>query len=1657
MSGGDGYQACVAAWFCAQILAEKNAVNAWRLNSGETFEMLETHTENPVDDIFVQTSLRRNLYISVKIQIYNQRSENSDFASFVSQAVSEFAESQEGGEADCRILLITSSKSSQKIRKGLRNIFADIRSSSHRVRAGLPKNADEADVWMNFTTHAKTIWMKKLGSVPTDEQIRQLAGTIWIEVLDVEAGGSDELFSLSLLNSLLVGGNEQGETAWKLLIQYCQHLQTQSGGTNRQLLRNELVRLGLRLKATPSFAADIEKLKKISRKNLLLSHDLSVIKVGEKEIKINRPVKNVLMNAAEVGSLIITGDAGAGKSGVLYELANDTLTTEKDFVFLTVDKIEAKSRTALRGELEQLEHDLIEILNEWNGVEPAFLIIDALDASRDAEKYRFFNNLIEEIFASGGRWRVILSIRRFDLRYNQTLSHLFAGSPIEDYALQEFSHLRHINIRDLTVAEWLQIVPQYPDFGTLYINSNDDLRKLLMLPFNLKLVGELFGAGVSLEELNPFHAQIELLEKYWKVRVSDADHDGSACESALIKPVETMVQNRQMQISRREILTATDDRTLHEILHRGVLTEWEQSTNGRIDNGVIAFPHHVLFDYAVARLFLRGTAETLTKKLERDKQLVLAIRPSILLHFQYELLRGEQFFWDQIFRTFRSEGIPAIGKLIGVSVAITAASSVDFFKPLFEKLNAVSLEDKKIGKQILAHIGNELRYRSGFDQSENPFSSNTKLWLDFLEKLSLNLSSETANRVRLILWDFMNRAGAIAPELFSQAAAISRKVLEFALTLPYHDLFLVTSAIMFVCRTFAAAPEESVESLKPVLKSSRVSEYGHRELRFFTEEIERISAIRPDFIGEIYLAAFTNDDRSEEATNMSFSRILGLSSNRRQDYRGMQLELRSKFGKFLKQSPIIAAHVLIKIFDYFVEETYARELEKRKEWRALWNFESNEAEIKNCRAETFTFNKKEAAIKSDFSERWHDGASYRDEETLNLLGTFQNYLEKLCESEDESLEPILEYLIENNQNAVFWRNIIALGTRFPNSFGRKIRELASALPILKNDDTYIPIAEYLRANYSLFTAEERKLTERAILSLPQSADEIEKNHFTYRRNYLLNSLDENFIETAQAKKIIGELSRQSQAATNGNFEQFPFAEESSLERKTNVGKSITAFEKNILVPIKSFLEEHLNASPNFDEIETLLPTIKNLHEALTVPEKTAEISENLTERGWLYLSKFCIKAVENNDLPNHTYFFSLLKEILFACSNHQSPQPDKTEVSGIEDYHLSEFPFIRGNAGRGLVRLCRFTALQPEQNILDKIKNLVLHDPVPSVRYHAVVNILSLHDTAPDLMWQIIEEICRNETDLVVLKGITEYVLRRLLWKYPDRAFELGNAVFGRTKTDEQAQKIVKDCLHVFMGLVFIFGHAQAKEISNDYINQPEKYHDEVWQIASTAWDSIPAGIGEPHDAQKTRIRRASFETLEKVCRSAHDAFQRHSLPLLEKDFALWTEAEKENYRHLHQLIERIALKIYFASGAERQQPYSTGRDEHKIPETDEEKALFWSESQTVLEALAETGFADVTHRLVETLEFLFSYAPREVLLIFGKAVKHARREDYQFESMAAPHIVKLVEKVFGEATHLLRDDSECQETMIEVLDIFVEGFGDEALKLTYRLNEIYR
>ncbi|MEH2039221.1 hypothetical protein [Nostoc sp.] len=225
----------------------------------------------------------------------------------------------------------------------------------------------------------------------------------------------------------------------------------------------------------------------------------------------------------------------------------------------------------------------------------------------------------------------------------------------DNFRDNEFAHIRHVNVSKLTEEELNQVKAQSEVLAEFIGNAEEKLQELLTIPFNLRLIADLLGMNISVESLTPIQTQIELLDRFWKVRVISEDAYGDAREALLRKAVEKMVATRTLRVDRSEVISNTAisgdaSRFLTQILSSNILAEWTRSQNTKVERSILTFSHHVLFDYAVSRLFLGGLPQTTVERLEADLDLVIAIRPSLVFHltgdhflYEYPKLDGECF------------------------------------------------------------------------------------------------------------------------------------------------------------------------------------------------------------------------------------------------------------------------------------------------------------------------------------------------------------------------------------------------------------------------------------------------------------------------------------------------------------------------------------------------------------------------------------------------------------------------------------------------------------------------------------------------------------------------------------------------------------------------------------------------------------------------------------------------------------------------------------------------------------------------------------------------------------------------------------------------------------------------------------------------------
>ena len=388
---GINYQNRVAAWIAVRILAEQEASLPWNLAAKLTFEFLFCETGQPVDDILLGLS-DGFAFIQAKHTLTLQTGADSDLASALDQFIRQFLANKNNrgtrpwerplsAQLD-RLVFVTGPHSSGPIKTQLPAILS-------RVHALRPEQALNDAATNQPELHALTIILGHLrrsfrnatGSDPNDHELRQILSLIRVFILDIDPGGMSEDESKNLLRRIILKDPTQVDLAWdNLLTNSCAGFAASKSGADRSRLQTLLSIAGIVLKIPFSYRDDIDKLLCFSRSMMDLLSDLSKIQVGSTAVKIKRKCTKSLKEVAEINSVVVVGEPGAGKSGALHDLIEILFEEGRDVIFFAVDKLDARSCPSLQKEIG-LSRDLIEILKNWLGDGPGFLVVDALNPS----------------------------------------------------------------------------------------------------------------------------------------------------------------------------------------------------------------------------------------------------------------------------------------------------------------------------------------------------------------------------------------------------------------------------------------------------------------------------------------------------------------------------------------------------------------------------------------------------------------------------------------------------------------------------------------------------------------------------------------------------------------------------------------------------------------------------------------------------------------------------------------------------------------------------------------------------------------------------------------------------------------------------------------------------------------------------------------------------------------------------------------------------------------------------------------------------------------------------------------------------------------------------------------------------------------------------
>ena len=349
-SAGITFQQQLGAFFCAHLLTGGRFDE--RLNLGVAVPVwLRFETEAPVDDILVFTSNDGYIAIQAKTRVSLSQDLTSPFGKTVSQFVRHWIACRDGDggrgwnrpldPTRDRLVLAVSPDAPRSIRIDLPAALRRKAQPGTSVFTAAEQRALTA-----FESCAAQAWRSVTTEAFNPEILNRLAGLVMV----FDQHGTDRTLTQEILARSLPDGADAA-AALNALETVCGQMMAQRGGADLAGLRQALMTRGVNLDTAPRYQRDIGTLREHTQSviDTLQRHEAIEIANGERT-SVVRECQEVVETAALQESLLIIGEPGAGKSGVLNALTRHLLAQGNDVLELAVDQHSVEiARRAVAG------------------------------------------------------------------------------------------------------------------------------------------------------------------------------------------------------------------------------------------------------------------------------------------------------------------------------------------------------------------------------------------------------------------------------------------------------------------------------------------------------------------------------------------------------------------------------------------------------------------------------------------------------------------------------------------------------------------------------------------------------------------------------------------------------------------------------------------------------------------------------------------------------------------------------------------------------------------------------------------------------------------------------------------------------------------------------------------------------------------------------------------------------------------------------------------------------------------------------------------------------------------------------------------------------------------------------------------------------------
>ena len=1355
--------------------------------------------------------------------------------------------------------------------------------------------------------------------------------------------------------------------------------------------------------------------------------------------KINREkLLSDLQEFVSQGNGVIIGSPGLGKTYLVKELRRNLKSSGAPHLLLPIDQLGDGTEEILRQELHY-EGDLIKRLKSIStSCHKSILLFDAFDAARDEQTRKRFLNLIRRaIHALKDSWNVVVTVRTYDAMKSQELLDLFGTLDDTEHQSEDIL-CRHFTIPPLNEDEIRQVFEKIPALEAIYNSASQEFKRLLAIPFNLWLLEKIIMSSQVPLDFSHIFSEVQLLDMFWQHRVEGASN-GDHRWSVLERVARRMVVERSLTIKRSDISEALDLDTptkqaaWNELQSDEILAK-VSSTGLRI-----AFSHNILFDYAISVLLIEDDPRQFEDFVLQDKSRPLFLRPSLTYFFTRLWYKAPESFWKAFWHVFpsnQSVHLRLVARLIPTSVIANEAREIGQLRPLLNKLERREV----IANEAMMWLLQSIR---ALEIKRDP------LWIDFFDKASSYLHADFVWDLATLTSDIFERARATDnTTVINTCGQLGRRLLVWiwrereATVNSWYNRLGSYQAVPLVAKTYETNVEESRTLLENVLELMQEDNFPLNFMMELTRHVDKIWPHDPHFVKQIYLAVFnhneSSDEPSGETTRLISGPVLPIISTRRQDYSNCCNRLLKHFPKFLQSAPLVAARTAIQYQNLIIGRTNIYGHLRQGAWR-------------EDPTKRFKFRGQLAYFVEDNSYIG-DGRQHRNR-PMTMADTLFEFIAGLSVSEHSLLDSLLDVFRDEVWFAFFWRRLLKTASRFPKIFAPHLFELCTAKPILTGHDVIYELGLFLHAVSSEFTPEQRLQIEETILNL-RAEDKEDRESLEVRRNLLLAQIPPNLLLTPEARKIRDEMERKNSVPENRplvTFGPVTWSDYTEEERLQDQGVDTTTPEnrelQSFFAPLEKFRSDWLNKAPTEEAAELILPL---LQEAYSVIKSDTEADKEVIDQLCYYLTA-CAAILGRVAGDHGSHLFDFCREVLLPGARHELPKPSSEHDIQSDFSAYSTFP--RHKAAEGLLRL---STRQSDPEILDAIE-LLANDSVPSVRVETAMGLFMIYYKTPDRFWQIVHYRAMHETNPAVQGFICT---------------TLAQVVGGGKKNEDRTVHAMDEMLK------FTLQHAEQVEPSDSFIDLLMWLaisRENPWALQTIEDKFLKNPIGFPNALNHAVFRvmkdnvtpnnldtAEGLETLERAITFLEQVIDAVSEAIEELYTILEEHRTEETAKKLHDtysVIDTVVMHLYFAVTDENVE--SERSTEGMSPELCSRyynivKPLMKQVIDFALDSKKGGMFAPTAYHFMQLLTHFLSCNPKEVLHFAVGVARSGEPSGYSVDSLAVEDVVKFVEIVLADHRNEVRE-GQALEDLLNLLDIFAKAGWSDALKLVWRLDEVFR